>query len=273
MGVVVIGALYWGFDKKFGKFIGLNMLSTMVLNPLIKNLFFRVRPYFANENIKCLKKVDESADLYDVAAQGYSFPSGHAMSSTALFASMSIYLKKKAFTIFSVVIVMLVCFSRFALGVHYPTDVIVGAILSLLVVLLFTKLQNKISQEKIMIVTALLYAIGFVYCKTDDYYQLYGMFVGFVVTCIFEKKYINFKNTNNKLKIIIRTVVGGLLFLAVKSILKLPFDAEFLSSRSFLANLVTWFRYFISVFVAMGIYPTIFKYNLLKLDDKNKDGE
>ena len=76
--VAVLGFLYWCYDKEFGRFVGLNMLVGVVLNPMIKNLAIRLRPYHAHEEIFCLKPVDGSADIYDVSAQGYSFPSGHS---------------------------------------------------------------------------------------------------------------------------------------------------------------------------------------------------
>ena len=34
--VAVIGFLYWCYDKRFGRFVGLNVLVGLVLNPMIK---------------------------------------------------------------------------------------------------------------------------------------------------------------------------------------------------------------------------------------------
>ena len=39
--VAVIGFLYWCYDKRFGRFVGLNVLVGIVLNPMIKNIFVR----------------------------------------------------------------------------------------------------------------------------------------------------------------------------------------------------------------------------------------
>ena len=81
--VVVIGFLYWCYDKRVGRFVGLNALVGLVLNPMIKNVFLRRRPYFDNPGIKCLKPVNKEADIYNIAAQEYSFPSGHTITATA----------------------------------------------------------------------------------------------------------------------------------------------------------------------------------------------
>ena len=75
--IAIMGFLYWSYDREFGKYVGLNVAFATVVNPMVKNIFLRRRPYFDTPEIKCLKPVDADADLYDINAQGYSFPSGH----------------------------------------------------------------------------------------------------------------------------------------------------------------------------------------------------
>ena len=54
--VAVLGFLYWCWEKEYGKYVGLNVLVGITLNPMIKNIFVRRRPYFDHEWIKCLKR-------------------------------------------------------------------------------------------------------------------------------------------------------------------------------------------------------------------------
>lgn len=272
VGVFIIGIIYFGFDKKYGKQLGINMLASSVINPLIKNIFFRIRPYFANDNIKCLKKVDESADIYDVFAQGYSFPSGHTMASTSLFSTLALFIKKNIAYIIATILISLVGFSRFALGVHYPTDVLVGALTSLLIVTIYTQLRKRFSEDRIIIVSALLFSVGLFYCKTNDYYQTYGLFLGLVLGILFEKRFVNFEGTKNILRIISRIVFGTAVFFIFNKGLKLPFSKEFFDSGSAFSKLITMLRYGLGIFMTMGVYPILFKYNLFKFDEKNKDG-
>ena len=43
--VAVIGFLYWCYDKRFGRFVGMNALFALVLNPMIKcAVLRRTRP-------------------------------------------------------------------------------------------------------------------------------------------------------------------------------------------------------------------------------------
>ena len=74
--------------------MGVNVLVANVWNPLIKNIALRLRPYFASDKIQLLRKIDPDADIMDVAAQGYSFPSGHSSSAVAVYGSLAAHEKK-----------------------------------------------------------------------------------------------------------------------------------------------------------------------------------
>ena len=62
-----------------------------------------------------------------VSEGGYSFPSGHAMISTAFWGWLAMELRRKWVTALAVVLVAGVMFSRVYLGVHWPRDVLAGA--------------------------------------------------------------------------------------------------------------------------------------------------
>ena len=124
--VAVLGFLYWCWEKEYGKYVGLNVLVGITLNPMIKNIFIRRRPYFDHPGIKCLKPVEKGADIYDISAQGYSFPSGHSTNAVTMYTSLGRYKKNRILTIIGIIVPLLVGISRFCVGVHYPTDVICG---------------------------------------------------------------------------------------------------------------------------------------------------
>ena len=93
--VAIMGFIYWCWDKKTGRVIGLNVIMGLVYNPLFKNIALRRRPYMDNPGIKCLKPVDSSASIYDIKAQGYSFPSGHSTNSAIAYGSLACFYKNK----------------------------------------------------------------------------------------------------------------------------------------------------------------------------------
>ncbi len=260
--VLIMGFLYWGLNKEFGKYVGMNVLAVNVWNPMIKNVFLRLRPYFASDRIRLLRLIDTEADAMDVAAQGYSFPSGHSSSAVTVYGSLARHEKKnRLLWILAIVLPLLVGFSRVFVGAHYPTDVFCGWALGLLVILLIPWLRKKIRSRWLFYAVLLLSALpGFFYCTSTDYYSSFGMLLGFVLAEPFEEKYVRFENTDNLLRCLLRTVGGGLVYFGLNILLKMPFPKELLEAGDLTAHLIRVLRYALVIFGAVGVYPLLFRY-------------
>lgn len=258
--IAVLGFLYWCYDKKFGKFVGLNILVGIVVNPMLKNIAFRRRPYFDHAGITNLKPVDASTDIYNIATQGYSFPSGHTTNSTLLYSSVAMYKKNnKILWGIAIVIPFLVGLSRVLLGVHYVTDVLCGWVLGAVLMLLFSYLQTHVKNENRMhLIVALCCLPGVFYCQTTDFFTGYGMMLGYFLAVPFEKKFVNFKETRSVIGTLLRVVGGGALYFGLNTLLKMPFPKELLASATMPSYLIRTGRYAIIIFVLMGVYPMIF---------------
>ncbi len=260
--VGVMGFLYWGLNKEFGKYVGVNVLIVNVWNPMIKNVVLRLRPYFVPGcNVKLLRLVDDSADAMDVAAQGYSFPSGHSGNAVTVYGSLAAHEKKrKALWVLAVVLPLLVGFSRVFVGAHFPTDVLGGWLLGALIVALIPWLRRKIRNRWLFNAVLLLTALpGFFYCTSNDYYSSLGMLLGFVLAEPFEEKFVNFENTSNLLRCILRTLGGALLYFGLNEALKLPFPKELLAAGDLTAHLIRTLRYAAVIFAVIGVYPLLFR--------------
>ena len=258
--VAVIGFLYWCYDKRFGRFVGLNVLVGLVLNPMIKNVFVRRRPYFDTPEIQCLKPVDKSADIYNIAAQEFSFPSGHSTNAVAVYGSLAEYRKNRALSVIAVVLPLLIGVSRFCLGVHYPTDVLCGWLLGLVIIVAVPWLQSRFKDPRMFYTFLLLVTLpGFFYCKSADFFSGYGMLLGFVLGLAFEQRHVNFENTRSPLRSALRVVGGVAVFFGLNTLLKLPFSSDFLNSGTTAAFLVRTLRYALVIFVDMGVYPLLFR--------------
>ena len=258
--IAVLGFLYWCYDKEFGKFVGLNILVGLVVNPMLKNMVFRRRPYFDHPSIEVLKPVHADADIYNIAEQGYSFPSGHTTNSTITYGSLPLYKKGKKFLVaIAFIVPFLVGLSRVALGVHYATDVLCGWVVGAGLVFLLSFLQRKVKNENLLhLIIALCCLPGFFYCQTTDFYTGYGMMIGYFLGVPFEKKFVNFKGTSNVLGCVLRIVGGGVIYLGLNALLKVPFPKELLESATLLSYLIRTVRYAIIIFVVIGVYPMVF---------------
>lgn len=257
----ILGFIYWGCDKQFGKQLGINLAVTNVCMPMIKNAFVRRRPYFDNPGIKILKVVDKHADTMDLAAQGFSFPSGHASNSTTVYGSVAANYKKKWIRIPAIIIPILVGISRFVLGAHYPTDVLAGWVLGIVIITVTPILRRAVNNDLLFIGILLILGFpGFFYCTSNDFYSGYGILLGAAISFFFEEKYVNFENASNVFRAVLRTLAGGGLYLALNTLLKMPFTKEFLNDGSLLSHLVRTGRYAIIIFVTCALYPCVFKY-------------
>ena len=258
--IVVMGFFYWCWDKEIGKFIGVNFLIVSVWNPMIKNIALRLRPYFCSDRIDLKRLIDSSADKYDIAAQGYSFPSGHSAGAAAVYGSTAIQMRKKWITALAFILPLLVGISRVVVGAHFPTDVLVGWALGALVIFFIPWLRKKIKNRwvfyGVIVITALP---GFFYCTSTDYYSSFGMLVGFLLAEPFEEKFVNFENTRSPIRSLLRIIGGGAVYFGLNTLLKLPFPKELLGSDGFASHLIRCGRYAVVIFVVIAIYPMLFK--------------
>lgn len=95
------------------------LLGVVAGEVVIKNLVCRLRPY-----------IQLGVPLLIPPPITYSFPSGHTMSS---FAAATVLAKKyPKWGILAFFVAILIGFSRLYLFVHYPTDVLAGAVLGII---------------------------------------------------------------------------------------------------------------------------------------------
>ena len=80
----VMGFVYWGLDKKRGERIGAAIMLANISVCMVKNIFSRVRPWVASQDIELLRDVD-----------GFSFPSGHSANCTALYPTTAYEFRKQ----------------------------------------------------------------------------------------------------------------------------------------------------------------------------------
>lgn len=138
-GFVWIGmALVFLFIKKYRK-AGINMavamlISLLVVNMFLKNLIERDRPFITDPTLDNL-----------VFEGSFSFPSGHT--ATSVTAAMSLFYWHKKEGIAAIVLAVLISLSRIYICVHYPTDVLGGAVSGILISFVVFVVIRSISQK------------------------------------------------------------------------------------------------------------------------------
>ena len=109
-------------QKKERYLFGSNIIITVLSNQLIKHIIRRPRP----DHLRLVQQ------------GGFSYPSGHAMIAIGLYGLLIYFVNKKIhnktkriiYTTLLIIIIIGICISRIYVGVHYPSDVIAGCLLS-----------------------------------------------------------------------------------------------------------------------------------------------
>ncbi|HQP48078.1 MAG TPA: phosphatase PAP2 family protein [Spirochaetota bacterium] len=148
--MLIIPVLYWCFDRRTALRIVILIFISSWLNSVTKDFISHPRPY----NIDATVKVGHTG--------GPGIPSGHAQQSLVLWAYLAVWIKKPLFTIFAVLLVLAIALSRLYLGVHFPTDILGGWILGIILLVASWRLFDRIETEAAALNAGLLTAASII---------------------------------------------------------------------------------------------------------------
>lgn len=136
---IIISCILLAFQKtrKVGAIALVALAGSYLVNNLVlKNMIARTRPY---------EMIPELGRLIEKQSD-YSFPSGHTGSS---FAAAVVYYKElpKKYGFPLMFLAIAIAFSRLYLGVHYPSDVIIGAATGSIIAIIVRKCFYKMERS------------------------------------------------------------------------------------------------------------------------------
>lgn len=113
--LLVLPALLWCVDIGLGVRIGLILLTSNGVNSLFKLAFGTPRPYWVNPKVKALS-----------TGTAFGLPSGHAQTALSVWGRLAAWIGRSWAYLFFGALILLISISRPYLGVHYPTDTLLG---------------------------------------------------------------------------------------------------------------------------------------------------
>jgi membrane-associated phospholipid phosphatase len=113
--LLILPILLWWVDIGLGIRIGLALLLSAGLNGGLKLVFGMPRPYWVSTKIQALN-----------SGTTYGIPSGHAQNAVVLWGRLAVLVKSGWMRWVLWALIALIGISRSYLGVHFPTDVLIG---------------------------------------------------------------------------------------------------------------------------------------------------
>ena len=253
--IIVFVLCYYILDKELAKKFAITSIVAVGTCLTLKQICKIERP-IEDPNVRFVLLDNYFVNTKNLIGT-YSFPSGHAMLSSALFTSVGLNIKNKRFWIVSVFLILLISASRIYLGVHFVVDCIVGIILGISIAYLMYRLYDKIKDKEYIIYLALIIfaSLLLIFAETIDDYKIIAAVYGYSVGMILEKKFVAFDaKEGTKVKKILRIIIGLVVIIGLKEGFKALFNL--IDEESVILHMI---RYFIIGIVAIFVYPLIFK--------------
>lgn len=249
--ILLVVALWFAIDKKLAQQVFFVTATSLSVNGIVKNFAKIPRPF--TKGISCVR-LD--------TATGYAFPSGHTQGFATWSSFFAVKFKKAWFSILVGALITAVAISRLYLGAHYPSDVIVGVALGVGLSVLGNYLFERVEDVKKLYLGAFLILAPFIIyflCVADplfaDLFKTFGMVGGMLAISFLDEKTKPLSYDVAWWKKLIRIVIGVVLAVALKEVIKLVnvFDVMQISL------LIDALRYFIVVMTVGYLCPLLFQ--------------
>ncbi len=227
--LILLPLIYWCFQKDAGKRLMQMMLVSFLINIWFKAFWARPRPY----QVTVPGKPAVVPALTPLISHG--IPSGHTQGAVTLFGFFAREVKNKFFTITMILLMLLTGLSRLVHGMHYPEDVLAGALLGTAVLFLYPALRSLFEvllkslalPAKVFLALLFLGVLLFVFKITIPEQKAFQSYAALASVYTFglngfslESRYIRFSTRGGAAIKILRFLFGflltGILYLGLK---------------------------------------------------------
>ena len=177
----------WSVNYKLGARVGILFLLSSHINEGLKNTLMQPRP--------CEPRPDLCIDQ----AEGYGIPSGHSQNAIVFWGVIAHWISRAWAWAAAILLMLLIGLSRIYLGVHFPTDVLVGWAIGIVILGTYIAVGKRIetwlgglSLTAQILLALLLPLLLFAIQPSDVTVQITGAFAGIAVGVALGIRYLDF---------------------------------------------------------------------------------
>lgn len=251
--VLLITLFYWGLNRQIGTRMLFALVTATVVNIVIKMIVQAPRPFEEYPHIIPLFEQD-----------GYSFPSGHTMSLLVVWGYMAYAVRKTWLTVLTVLLVLLMGWSRVYGGVHYPADILGAIVFGLITLGLYIALAERFAKfwdtvpyiVRIVLLTLAAFIPLAVLTEDSNGATIAGLILGGGIGIMLERLMVNFSTEgtlSQKLKRFLPGIVIAMLaFYGFRALFSLLLGSE---ENAFMEMVLRFVRYSLLGFIGFYLYP------------------
>lgn len=268
--MVVALAMYWCIDKRRGSYLLLVGFAGTILNQALRITFRIPRPWVLDPDFQIVEAARAQAT-------GFSFPSGHTQNAVGTFGGIARTSKRRWVRASSVVLAVLIAFSRLYLGVHTPLDAGVSVLIAIVLVFALYPVLERSRRDggamlrvwRWMLLPALAFLLYACFVRggasgdltnfdaaVKNAACMLGGTLGLILSLYADERCIRFETQAVWWAQVLKLTLGLALVVLVRSALKAPLYA-LLGQGSFLADGI---RYFLMVVAAGTLWPLTFRF-------------
>jgi hypothetical protein len=207
--LLLLPLIFWCVDKRQGARLSVLLMLSAYLNYALKDLFGQPRP--SPERVKVLAE-ETSPGL----------PSGHSQNSVAVYGYLATQLRRPRAWVIAGWAALAVGVSRIYLGVHFASDVLVGWLVGMAVLLLYLRVEPDVeyyvrpwpTSRKMALAVIAPLALFLIYANESSA-QLMGTLVGLLAGLLVEVRRVGFSVQGPLWQRAARFAVGGVVLVGL----------------------------------------------------------
>lgn len=202
--LLVLPLIYWSVDRAVGVRLMVVFLLSGLVNQVAKHVAAQPRPFGYDPQVEAI-----------VDADGYGLPSGHTQSSVVVWGYLATTMRRRWSWVVAGLLMVFIPLSRIYLGVHFPTDVVGGYLLGVVVLLLWLRYAHRLEEwfyqlptpRQLMVILAIP-ALAMGVWPTEDMVTGGATMVGIGAGLVFERRLLGFDVAGGLMQRTVRYLLG-----------------------------------------------------------------